>query len=150
MKNRNLAVRLATLDLPKNQMPGTIGALFACIAVLNFCYFNQIARLGILLPAVFFLLSVPIIYLALKQFDENDPQAICLDEVVGMLVTLCLVQINLFVVCLAFLLFRLIDILKPFGIKKIEKLPGLWGILLDDVVAGICANLALNLILWLF
>lgn len=150
MKNHNWAVRLATLDLPKSRMPGTIGAFITCIGVVNFCYFNQVFNLSVFLPITVFLLALPIIYFALKYFNESDPAVICLDEVVGMLVALCLIKINLYVVCLAFLLFRLIDIVKPLGIKKIEKLPGVWGILLDDVVAGIYANLALNLILWFF
>jgi phosphatidylglycerophosphatase A len=55
----------------------------------------------------------------------------------------------LFIV-LGFLLFRLFDITKPFGIKALEKLPGGFGIVLDDVMAAIYANLALHGIAWLW
>lgn len=149
MKNRNWAVRLATLDLPKNSMPGTIGTLFVCIGLQVFCFFNQIISFGVVLPIISFLLALPIIQIALKSFDERDPAAICLDEIVGMLVTLCLVTLNFGKVLLGFCLFRIFDISKPLGIKKIEQLPGAWGVLLDDVLAGVYANLILNLILWL-
>jgi phosphatidylglycerophosphatase A len=148
MKNSHWAVRIATLDLPKNPMPGTVGAILLCINVLVFCFFYQVISFGLLVPVISFLCALPIIHVALKYFNERDPAMICLDEVVGMLITLSLVSINLSIVLLGFLLFRFFDITKPLGIKKIEQLPGAWGILLDDVLAGIYANLILNLILW--
>jgi len=48
---------------------------------------------------------------------------------------------------LGFLLFRFFDIFKPLGIKKCEQLNGQWGIMLDDVVAGIVSNVLLRLLL---
>lgn len=151
MKNNNWAVRIATLDLPKNPMPGTVGAVFPCVFLLVMSYFsNQQISFGFFVPAVCFLVVLPIIQRALHYFNEDDPGVICLDEVVGMLVTLYLIPISLAMVFLGFILFRFFDITKPFGIKKMEKLKGAWGVLLDDVLAGIYANLTLNLILWLY
>ena len=57
---------------------------------------------------------------------------------------------SLLLILLGFLLFRLFDITKPFGIKALEKLPGGFGIVLDDVMAAIYANLALHGIAWLW
>jgi phosphatidylglycerophosphatase A len=53
-------------------------------------------------------------------------------------------------ILLGFLLFRLFDITKPFGVKALEKLPGGFGIVLDDVMAAIYANLVLHGIAWLW
>ncbi|MCF7900356.1 phosphatidylglycerophosphatase A [Candidatus Babeliales bacterium] len=81
---------------------------------------------------------------ALPLFDEKDPSEIVIDEVVGMLVTFWFVPINYKTLLLGFCLFRFFDISKPLGIKYIEKLPGAWGIILDDVAAALCANACLQ------
>ena len=59
-------------------------------------------------------------------------------------------KISLFYILMGFLLFRLFDITKPLGIKKIEALPGGFGIVMDDVVAALYANLVLQLCAFLF
>ncbi len=162
-KQHNWAVRLATLNLPaKTKMPGTFGSAFVWNFFNSMCVINALGRLypdlklfsltsyNIFIPVFACVIAFPVIKLALKYFNQKDPALICLDEVVGMLVSMCLVPINFLTVFLAFLLFRFFDILKPLGIKKIEQLPGAWGVLFDDVLAGIYANLTLRIIIWLF
>jgi phosphatidylglycerophosphatase A len=80
----------------------------------------------------------------------KDPQYVVVDEVSGQLVTYyCLLQttLNWKTWLLGFLLFRFFDILKPFPIRYLEKLPGGWGIMADDWLAGIYAALLLRLAL---
>lgn len=74
----------------------------------------------------------------------TDPGAIVWDEVVGFLITLGLAPIGWVWLILGFGLFRLFDILKPFPLRRLERLPGGWGIMLDDALAGIYAGLALQ------
>ncbi len=76
-----------------------------------------------------------------------DPQEVVIDEVVGMAVTLALVPLDLKTIGLGFLLFRIFDVAKPFPVRRFEKLPGGWGIVMDDVMAGIYANLCLRIVL---
>ena len=76
-----------------------------------------------------------------------DPQEVVIDEVVGMAVTLALVPLDLKTIGLGFLLFRIFDVAKPFPVRRFEKLPGGWGIVMDDVMAGIYANLCLRVVL---
>jgi phosphatidylglycerophosphatase A len=57
-----------------------------------------------------------------------------------------LAKINILNICAGFVLFRIFDILKPFPIKNLQRLPGGWGIVADDVVAGIYASLILFLL----
>ena len=71
-----------------------------------------------------------------------------IDEVAGMLVTLFLVPVGWAGAIGAFLLFRLSDIVKPYPANRLERLPGGLGIMADDVMAGVYANLALRLCLW--
>jgi phosphatidylglycerophosphatase A len=87
---------------------------------------------------------------------KKDPSEVILDEFAAMpLVFLFNPHVyggatSLVFVLLGFLFFRLFDITKPFGIKALEKLPGGFGIVLDDVMAAIYANLALQAVsrLW--
>ena len=89
---------------------------------------------------------------------KKDPSEIVLDEFAAMpLVFLFNPYVHqgassLLLILLGFLLFRIFDITKPFGIKALEKLPGGFGIVLDDVMAALYANLALQAVarLWAF
>src|SRR5438309_2356492 len=79
----------------------------------------------------------------------KDPARVVIDEVAGMCISLLFIPVSIIHVLCALILFRFFDILKPLFIKKVEKLPGGWGIMLDDVVAGVYANLILQAVLWL-
>ncbi len=80
-----------------------------------------------------------------RFLDERDPRKIVIDEVVGQWIALFLVPPDWLSLGLAFILFRFFDILKPFGIRDTERLPGGWGIMTDDVVAGLAALLLVRL-----
>lgn len=80
---------------------------------------------------------------------DGDPSAIIIDEVVGTLITFMGIALNVKTLLLGFVLFRLFDILKPLGIKRIEQLGGALGIVADDLVAGLYANAVLHLYVWL-
>ena len=68
-----------------------------------------------------------------------------IDEVVGMLIALLFVPKTTFFLIAAFILFRIFDIAKPFPARRMERLHGGWGIVLDDVIAGVYANLAIQI-----
>jgi len=85
-----------------------------------------------------------------QHFGKADPGQVVIDEVAGMLVTLFLVPVDWEGVVGAFLLFRLSDIVKPYPANRLERLPGGLGIMADDVMAGVYANLALRLCIWSF
>jgi phosphatidylglycerophosphatase A len=73
-----------------------------------------------------------------RQLASKDPQVVVIDEVAGFLVTMVPMRIVSWQAVLSgFVLFRLLDSLKPWPIRLAEKLPGGWGIVLDDVVAGV-------------
>lgn len=78
----------------------------------------------------------------------KDPARVVIDEVAGMCISLLFIPVTLKYVIAALILFRFFDIVKPLYIKKLEKLPGGWGIMLDDVLAGVYANLILQIVLW--
>lgn len=79
----------------------------------------------------------------------KDSSKVVIDEVAGMLVALLFIPVSFVNVLLALGLFRFFDILKPLMIRRLEKLPGGWGVMGDDVLAGIYSNIVLQLILLL-
>ena len=86
-----------------------------------------------------------------KILGEKDPGAIVIDEILGMALTLAGLPFNATTAGLGFVLFRVFDITKPFPIRFVERrFKGGTGIVLDDVVAGVIANITLRIILQLF
>ncbi len=79
----------------------------------------------------------------------HDASHIVIDEAAGMVVTLFMMPGGLRVAALGFLFFRIFDILKPFPGRRAESLPGGWGVMTDDLIAGVYAHLALRLTLHL-
>jgi phosphatidylglycerophosphatase A len=78
----------------------------------------------------------------------KDPSKVVIDEVAGMCISLLFLPVQVKYVIAALILFRFFDILKPMLIKKVELLPGGWGIMMDDVLAGIYSNALLNAAIW--
>lgn len=73
----------------------------------------------------------------------KDPARVVIDEVAGMCISLLFLPVAIKYVLCALALFRFFDILKPLFIRKLEQLPGGWGIMMDDVLAGVYANIIL-------
>lgn len=82
---------------------------------------------------------------AVNIYKSKDPSQIVIDEVCGYLFTMILIPFNWVNVIVGFFLFRILDILKPYPIRKIENLRDGYGIVLDDVLAGIYANIILQI-----
>ncbi|PIE71813.1 MAG: hypothetical protein CSA22_00990 [Deltaproteobacteria bacterium] len=82
------------------------------------------------------------------QMDMKDPGCVVIDEIAGMVITLSGISFSVSGVVIGFLLFRVFDVFKPFPAGFLEKrFSGGTGIVLDDIAAGIMANLTLHLIL---
>ncbi len=79
----------------------------------------------------------------------KDSNRVVIDEVFGMMITLLLLPLSVPVVIGGFVLFRFFDIVKPLGIRRAEQIPGGWGVMADDLLAGVCANLVMQLIVFL-
>ena len=82
------------------------------------------------------------------EFWGKDPSKVIIDEVVGMFITLMFMPLNAKIVWLGFLIFRAFDIIKPPPTRLSESLPGGWGIMTDDVIAGVYANLVLRILIF--
>jgi phosphatidylglycerophosphatase A len=98
----------------------------------------------LLLTIVVFIISLWSASQAEKIYGE-DGKEIVIDEATGMLISLLFLPKRAWVYFFSFLIFRFFDIIKPPPAKSMEKLKSGWGVTLDDVVAGIYANLVLQL-----
>ena len=125
--------------------PGTLGTLVA-IPIYYFLSGIPFPLYEITLVGFFFL-SVWVSENAERFFGKKDDQRIVIDEIIGFLITMLWVPKTVPFVIIGFFLFRFFDILKPFPIRRLEKgLKGGYGVVLDDVLAGIYANIILHVI----
>jgi phosphatidylglycerophosphatase A len=85
-----------------------------------------------------------------RYFGGVDPGPIVMDEVVGMLITLAFIPVGWSGALVGFVLFRIFDVIKPFPAGRLEALHGGLGVMADDAMAAVYANLSLRLMLWLF
>jgi phosphatidylglycerophosphatase A len=85
--------------------------------------------------------------IAERYFGGIDPGPIVLDEVVGMLITLAFIPVGLGGALSGFVLFRIFDVIKPFPARRLEALHGGLGVMADDAMAAIYANVALRLLI---
>jgi len=124
---------------------GTAAAVACCIC----WYFLQIHgfRAG---PAIIFTTVVTLLGIwsagKVEAIWGPDPNRVVIDEVAGMCISLLFLPVTLKYILLGLVLFRFFDIVKPLFIKKMENLPGGWGIMFDDILAGIYANILLQVV----
>jgi phosphatidylglycerophosphatase A len=120
--------------------PGTFGALGGL--AIGFCVQQFTGNPNLILSIVIILFFFIGVYCAGKLIPEwgKDPSCIVIDEVVGMWVSILFLPHNIILLLATFVVFRFFDIVKLLYIWKFEKIRGGWGIMLDDLVAGIITN----------
>ena len=123
--------------------PGTAGTLAGVLICLLCLPMPWILRL--LFVCVLLALSIYVADKAEKIYQKKDDQRIVIDEIIGLQITMLPVAINALNLCAAFVLFRIFDIWKPFPVRNLQEIPGGWGVVIDDVAAGIYAGA----IMWL-
>jgi len=136
--------------------PGTAGSITACLVLWLLHHLAPIHFPGqfphiywfLVLILAFFFIGV-FVSSKLEQEWGHDPSKIVIDEIVGMWIAFLAIPFDWTYLVIAFLLFRFFDILKPLFIKRAEKLKAGWGVMVDDVIAGIYTNVILQIIILL-
>ncbi len=121
--------------------PGTMGTLVGVVICLLCLPLPWPMRLLIVIALS--ALSICVAGRAEKIYQKKDDQRIVIDEIIGFQITMLPVSITILHLCVGFVLFRIFDILKPFPINNLQRLPGGWGVVIDDVAAGIYAGIIL-------
>jgi phosphatidylglycerophosphatase A len=124
--------------------PGTVGTL---VAIPIYLILSRIPfPIYELTLLTFFFLSSWVSDRAQNDWGRKDHPRIVIDEILGFLVTMLWLPQTPFFVILGFFLFRFFDIFKPPPIRHAEKVRGGYGVVLDDVLAGVYANIVLQLV----
>jgi phosphatidylglycerophosphatase A len=131
--------------------PGTAGSVVGVIIAVLFILLSGLDIFSgftyALMTAVIFAVGVWAAGRAEVIYGMKDCGKIVIDEIAGMLVTLYLVPFDWRWLLAGFLLFRLFDIVKPFPARRIDqRVKGGWGVMLDDIAAGIYANVSLQIL----
>jgi phosphatidylglycerophosphatase A len=127
--------------------PGTAGSL-AALALFAFVRWigEPAIELGVI--AVIFAIGVWAANGTEAALARKDPGIVVIDEVLGMLMTLALLPVSIAGVVLGFLIFRFLDVIKPYPAARLEDLHGGLGIMADDAVAGLYSYAILRLLMW--
>jgi|SRR6056300_359463 len=127
------------------KIPGTFGTLGGVLFSIFLVDYLKIDPYTFLITTILIIiLSVYSSNWAINYFNSNDPKEVVIDEVAGFMVSMLFIPFESRYIIVAFILFRLFDISKPFFIKSFEKLPKGWGITFDDVAAGVLTNFLLQ------
>jgi phosphatidylglycerophosphatase A len=125
---------------------GTVAAVACCI-----CWYLAWAGGYQLIPSLLITAGIVVIGIWSANMVEaiwgKDHGRVVIDEVAGMCISLLFLPVTWQYVLAALVLFRFFDIAKPLFIRRLEALPGGWGVMFDDILAGIYANLLLQVVL---
>jgi phosphatidylglycerophosphatase A len=125
--------------------PGTWGSLGALPLGIGIFYAGGPMVLFISIVAVF-ILGVRASEIYDKENNTKDNSSIVIDEVAGQWIPLLIAGLNPALIIASFLFFRLFDITKPWPCRRLEKLPGGYGVMADDIAAGIYALLCVGIL----
>ena len=124
-------------------IPGTFGSAFGIILyyfVKNNIYFYGYVTLSVII------LGLLVSGRAEEVFQQKDSRRIVIDEVAGILLALLFIPYDIKLVIIAFVIFRILDALKPYPINKIQEFKGSAGVMGDDILAGIYTNIILQIV----
>ena len=126
---------------------GTVAAAAAAL-----CWYLMLAEGQAGYGALIFTVAVTMVGVwsgnVVEPYWGKDDKKVVIDEVAGMCVSLLFLPVTIKYVLAGLVLFRFFDIRKPLLIRRTEQLPGGWGVMMDDVIAGIYANLILQVVLY--
>jgi len=132
-------------------MPGTFGSLAAfgiyMLIPASFWFYGQYILMGLLL-----VLSLAAVFIsrAAEKILGEDAGSIVIDELLGYFVATLFLPHNWLIGLYAFILFRVFDIAKPFPIYRSQRISGGWGVVIDDLIAGLYANLLIQILIRIY
>ena len=127
--------------------PGTVGSAAGLVVYLLVWWTGSRVFEAALIIALF-AIGVWAATIAERYFGGVDPGPIVMDEVVGMLITLAFIPVGWQAALAGFLLFRIFDVIKPYPAGRFEALHGGLGVMADDAMAAVYANLSLRLLMF--
>ncbi len=124
-------------------IPGTAASL---VALLIFLFIKGNPTMHVLFILFFLCLGSLVTGKAEKLFGKKDPSCVVIDEILGMFISLMLLPYDIRLAVAGFVIFRILDIIKPYPANKFQLYKGSLGIMSDDIVAGIYTNIILQFV----
>ncbi len=129
---------------------GTVASIAFCLLLYVIVSSNLFTQTGLVVFTLISFVAGVFVSSKLETIWGEDSKMIVIDEVLGMAVTMLFLPVNIITLSLGLLLFRYFDIFKPLFIRRTEKLKAGWGVMVDDLVAGIYSNIILQLFVYFF
>jgi phosphatidylglycerophosphatase A len=150
MKQINLFEKIIGSGLFTGYIPFASGTFGSLIAIFIY-WIPGFEQLQIILPSIVILFIYGVfISSKFEKIYSNDPSQCTVDEVVGTWISLIAIPKSVLLTLTTFFIWRALDIIKPFPARSSEKLPGGWGIMIDDVISGIYSLIIVHLIVYTF
>lgn len=127
-------------------MSGTFASALGCVIL----YIFPFGSLAINILFLICLVSLSTLCINILTYKGDDPSYIVIDELAGMLITMAGHRVSLINLLVGFILFRFFDIVKPYPIRYVERYKKGYGIMADDIMAGIFANACLCLFVFVW
>lgn len=143
----NFIIKTTTTFLYVGYLPFIPGTFASIVGIILFYFVKDNIFLYILLTLILIALGFLFTGRAEKIFNKKDARCIVIDEISGMLLSLIFIPYDIKLVIIAFILFRILDALKPFPSNRLQNLTGSISIMSDDIVAGLYTNLILHVVL---
>lgn len=131
--------------------PGTMGALVGVLILGGIHWWQPELKMftwGLLIATIIFTLLGVWSTNELEVEWGKDPSKVVVDELIGVWIAVLWIPLEWKWLWIGFILFRFFDIAKPLFIRRLEKIKGGWGVMLDDVLAGVYANIVLQIIVY--
>jgi len=139
-------IKLMASGLYTGYSPVASGTIGSVLGVLIFLQLHNFPLLYICVCLVLILLGFLISGRAEAIYKEKDSRKIVIDEIAGMCIVYLGMQARLWIIVTGFLIYRALDVIKPLPAKRVEKMPGSAGIMLDDIICAIYANIILQVL----
>lgn len=124
--------------------PGTFGSLWGPLLVAGWQSLSRPAHEAVVVAIVAVLLGVAAAQRVARRYGLEDPGCVVCDEIVAFAIVFAMTPVTWTTAAIGFVWFRVFDVLKPWPIRRLERLPGGWGIMADDLLAGVFAAAALQ------
>ena len=147
---RRIAVVLATVGGAGHApvAPGTVGSAVGVLVYAVTRSWTPGAQIALLVVISF--IGVWAANEAERHFQKADPGHVVIDEVAGQMLTLLLLDVGLFGMGVGFVIFRVLDIVKPWPVRQFEALHGGLGVMADDLMAGVYGWALMSALIWFF
>jgi len=146
---KNILVRLLATGFYSGYSPVAPGTAGTILALLLYLFLPGLRGVNLLILSIITIITGIWVSSEVEKTDGHDAQIIVIDEMAGMWVALLFLPVGFQAVwlILPFCLFRLLDIFKPWPIDNLQNLPVGWGVMADDIMAGVMANLLFRIVI---